>query len=255
MSSPMPPDMQGQPPVAKKTSFWVWVLGGCGVLIVVAILGFAVAGYVGMKMIKSAGFDSELMQKNPGLAMAKMVTAMNKDYETVKTNDREGTITVREKSTGKVITMKFDPEAKKMVIIGDDGKQSTVSVNGNGADGGVSLQAADGTSLKIGADADKNAPSWVPQYPGSAPKGAFSSSSAEGSQNTFTFKSSDSVAKILAFYTDQMKSAGFTISLTSTTETGGLIQAQDETKKRTLMVTVSNGTDGNDTSVTSIEKK
>ena len=247
----MPPDMQGQPPVAKKTSVWVWVLGGCGVLVVVVVLAFAVAGYVGMKMIKSAGFDSELMQKNPGLAMAKMVTAMNKDYETVKTNDKEGTITVREKSTGKVITLKFDPEAKKMVVIGDDGKQSTVSVN----DSGLSAQGADGSTLKLGADAGNNAPSWVPQYPGSTPKGAFSSSSAEGSQNTFTFKSSDPVAKILAFYTDQMKSAGFTISLTSTTETGGLIQAQDETKKRTLMVTVSNGTDGNDTSVTSIEKK
>ena len=255
MSSPMPPNMQGPAPVAKKTSVWVWVLGGCGVLVVFMVLAFVVAGYVGMKMIKSAGFDSDLMKKNPALAMAKMVTAMNPNYTVVKNNDAAGTITVRDKTTGKDVTLKFDPEAKKMVVIGEDGKQSTVSVSGNGADSGVSLQASDGTSVKFGADADKNAPSWVPQYPGSTPKGAMSSSTGEGSQNTFTFKSSDPVAKILAFYTDQMKSAGFTISLTSTTETGGLIQAQDEAKKRTLMVTVSAGTDGNDTSVTSIEQK
>src|ERR1700683_4409312 len=130
MSSPTPPNPQ--PPVAKKTSIWVWILGGIAIFFFAITLTCGVIGYMGMRMIKNAGFDSELMKTNPGLAMAKMVTAMNPDYETVKTNDRAGTIVVRQKATGKTITMKFDPGAKKMVIVDDDGKQSTLTLDNSG---------------------------------------------------------------------------------------------------------------------------
>src|SRR5579864_2796201 len=125
MSSPTPPNIppQGQVPAAKKTSIWVWIFGGLAVFLFAIMLTCGVVAYMGMRMIKSAGFDSELMRTNPGLAMAKMVTAMNKDYETVSTDDRKGIIVVREKSTGKVMTMKFDPATKQMVVTTDDGKQ------------------------------------------------------------------------------------------------------------------------------------
>lgn len=245
----MPP--QGQAPAAKKTSIWVWILGGIAVLFFVIMLTCSVGGYLLYRGVKSAGFDSELMNKNPGLAMAKMVTAMNKDYETVKTNDREGTITVREKSTGKLITMKFDPETKKMVIMTDDGKQSSLTIGENG----VSAQGADGSTVKFGQAVGNNAPSWVPVYPGSSPQGTMSSSSAEGSQNTFTFKSKDDAAKIIAYYSDQLKSAGFSINMTTNTGQGGMVQASDEGKKRTIIVTVGTSADGTETGVTSIEKK
>lgn len=252
MSSPMPP--QGQAPAAKKTSIWVWIIGGVVVFLFGITLMCGVVGYLGMRAIKSAGFDSDLMQKNPGLAMAKMVTAMNKDYETVKTNDREGTITVREKSTGKIISLKFDPEAKKMVIVGDDGKQSTISMSGSGDNGSLTMQSADGT-VKIGSAADNTAPSWVPQYPGATMKGNLAATTAEGTQNSYSFKSSDSASKILGYYTDQLKSAGFKINLTTTTDTGGLVQAQDEANKRTIMVSVGVSGSGTEANVTAIEKK
>jgi hypothetical protein len=252
MSSPMPP--QGQPAAPKKTSIWVWIFGGIAIFLFAITLTCGVIGYMGMKMIKSAGFDSELMQKNPGLAMAKMVTAMNPDYETVKSNDREGTITVREKSTGKIISFRFDPETKKMVIIGDDGKQSTVSMTGNGATGGVDITTSDGT-VKFGSSAGNSAPSWVPLYPGSTPNGTFSSSTGDGSTNTFTFKSKDASSKVLSYYSDQLKAAGFTINMTTTTDAGGLVQATDDSKKRTVMVTVQNNADGTEASVTAVEKK
>src|SRR5208282_4208895 len=74
---------QGQAPVAKKTSVWVWILGGIAICFFAITLTCGVVAYMGMRMIKSAGFDSELMKRNPGLAMAKMATALNPDYETV----------------------------------------------------------------------------------------------------------------------------------------------------------------------------
>ena len=205
---------------------------------------------MGMRMIKSAGFDSELMQKNPGLAMAKMVTAMNKDYETVKTNDREGTITVREKSTGKVMTMKFDPDTKKMVIVTDDGK-SSVSIGENG----VTATGADGSTVKYGQAVGNTAPSWVPIYPGSSPQGTMSSTSPDGTQNTFTFKSKDPAAKIIEYYSDQLKTAGFAINMTTNTAEGGMVQATNEGKKQTISVIVGSSSDGTETAITAIEKK
>jgi hypothetical protein len=245
----MPP--QGQPPVQKKTSIWVWILGGVVIFFFAIMLTCGVVGYMGMRMIKSAGFDSELMKNNPGLAMAKMVTAMNKDYETVSTDDRKGTIVVREKSTGKVMTMKFDPNTKKMEIVTDDGKQSSVTIDGNG----VSAQSSDGSTVKYGNAAGNNVPSWVPIYPGSSPQGTISATSAEGSQNTFTFKSPDAATKIIAFYSDQLKSAGFTINMTTTTEKGGLVQATDEGSKHTINVMVGSSSEGTETAITAVEKK
>src|ERR1700722_3954107 len=159
MSSPTPPNMppQGQPPAPKKTSVWVWILGGIVLFFFAITITCGIVGYMGMRMIKQAGFDSELMKNNPGLAMAKMVTAMNKDYETDSSNDRTGTIVVREKSTGKVMTMKFDPVSKKMVITTDDGKQSSLTIDGSGASGGgVSVQSADGSTVKYGNAAGNN---------------------------------------------------------------------------------------------------
>jgi hypothetical protein len=253
MSSPTPPNMepQGTAPAAKKTSIWVWILGGIAIFLFAITLTCGIVGYLGMRMIKSAGFDSELMKKNPGLAMAKMVTAMNPDYEMVKTNDREGTIVVREKSTGKVVTLKFDPLTQKMVVTTDDGKQASVTIDSNG----VSAQSPDGSSVKFGAAAGNNAPSWVPVYPGASPQGTMSSSSAEGTQNTFTFKSKDPASKIITYYSDQLRAAGFSINMTTTTDQGGLVQASDDSKKRTIVVTVGTSADGTETGVTSIEKK
>jgi hypothetical protein len=247
MSSPTPPNPQ--PPVAKKTSIWVWILGGIAIFFFAITLTCGVIGYMGMRMIKKAGFDSELMKTNPGLAMAKMVTAMNPDYETVKTNDRAGTIVVREKSTGKTITMKFDPDAKKMVIVNDDGRQSSVTLDNSG----FSAQSPDGT-VKFGGSAN-SAPAWVPIYPGSSPQNTLSATSAEGSQNTFTFKSTDSATKIISYYSDQLKSAGFSINLTSNTDQGGMMLATDEGKKHTITISVGTSADGTETAVTAIEKK
>jgi hypothetical protein len=246
----MPP--QGQAPVQKKTSIWVWILGGIAIFFCAIMLTCGIGAYMLYRGVKNAGFDSELMKTNPGLAMAKMVTAMNKNLEVVSSNDRTGTIVVREKSTGKVMTYKFDPETKRMLITTNDGKQSSVTIDNNG----ISAQSSDGSSVKYGAATGNDVPSWVPVYPGSSPQGTMSSTSPDGSQNTFTFKSKDPSAKIITYYSDQLKGAGFTINMT-TTDQGGMVQASDEAKKHTISVIVGTSADSGETStaITAIEKK
>src|SRR5215510_11370885 len=74
-------------PVKRKTSPIVWVL--------VAILGIFVLGFVGVvgtgwfvySKVKQAGIDPELFRTNPGLAIGKVITAVNPDAEVVRTDD------------------------------------------------------------------------------------------------------------------------------------------------------------------------
>ena len=141
------------------------------------------------------------------------------------------------------------PEDLGASVTTEDGKQASVSIDNSG----FTAQSPDGI-VKFGGSA-VSAPSWVPAYPGSSPQNTMSSATAEGSQNTFTFKSKDPAATIITFYSDQLKAAGFTIDMTTTTEQGGLVQASDQGKKRIVNVIVGTSADGTETAITAIEKK
>jgi hypothetical protein len=222
----------GAPITAKKTSPLVWILAGVGGFIVLCMIGCGVIGYIAMHKLKDAGFDSELMQKNPGLAMTKMVTAFNPNVEVVSTNDRAGTVTVRDKTTGKTITYKFDPDKKSLVITGDDGAQ-----------------------VNIGGGAGNKMPSWAPVYPGSSPEGNYSVQSADGDSGVFTFKTPDPASKVTSFYQDQLRAAGFNVTLVSSGDQGGMLSAEDADKKRTIVVTAGASSGVTTGSVTVNEKK
>ena len=56
--TPVQPPSQavnGQPP--KKTSPWIWVIGGCVVLLIVGALAFAGCSYFGYRTVKKYGND------------------------------------------------------------------------------------------------------------------------------------------------------------------------------------------------------
>ncbi len=235
MSTPptMPdPNSGGQPVVVKKTSPLVWILAGIGIFMVLAMATCAIGGYYFMHKVKEAGFDPELMQKNPGAAMAKMVTALNPNYEVVTTNDRAGTVTVREKSTGKTITYKFDKDKQSLVIMADDGSE-----------------------VKIGADSGAKLPSWVPAYPGATVEGSFSAQGPDGSSGSFSFKTSDDAEKVTAFYQEQLKAAGYTINVVSSGNQGGMVSGEDTNNKRTVIVTVGTSSGTTNGSIIVTEKK
>jgi len=257
---PYPPQQppqypQQQLPPGKKSNVLLWVLGSIAVLLFGITLTCGAIGYFVMHKVKQAGFDSDLMKSNPGLAMTKMVAAMNPNAEIVSSNDRTGTVTIRDKSTGKTVTMKFDPDKKTMVVIGDDGKEVSMKVTGDGtSSGALEVQSSEGT-MKFGASAGNQAPAWVPVYPGSSPQGTFASQTPEGDQHSFTFKTTDAPAKVIAYYQEQMKSAGFTVNLVTTGDQGGMVQAQDAAQKRSIVLTVGSSGEGTQGNVISIEKK
>jgi hypothetical protein len=251
----MPPGLPQQNPgaPAKKTNPLVWILGGIAVLMCGAMLTCGLVGFLAVRAVKNAGFDPDLMKRNPGLAMAKMAAAVNPNLETVRTNERTGTITMRDKTNGKIVTFRFDPDKKSMVVVGDDGQEMTFSATGEGKNGAVTVQSAEGT-MRFGAAAGNTAPAWVPVYPGSSPQGTMSAQSKEGNTNNFTFKTSDAPGKVLGYYQDQLKSGGFNINLVSSGDQGGMVHAEDSAKKRTIIVTVGTSSEGTQGSVMSVEK-
>jgi hypothetical protein len=103
-----------QPPFApavaaqRKTSPIVWVLVIILGLFVLGGLTIAGLGFFVVHKVRQAGLDPDLMARNPGLAISKLVASTNPDIQVLNTDDGAGTITVRDRRTGKVTTLTFD---------------------------------------------------------------------------------------------------------------------------------------------------
>ena len=137
-AAPQAGSVQAAPAVARKTSPIVWIL--------VAVLGLFLLGGIavvggGLFLVhkaKQAGIDPELMRNNPGLATAKLLAATNPDLEVVSTDDQRGLITVRQKSTGKIMTVNFDEIKRGKITFREDGKDAvTLEAHGDGQGAGA----------------------------------------------------------------------------------------------------------------------
>ena len=205
---------------ARKTSPLVWIL-----VVVVGLFvlgGIAVVGtglFIAHK-VHQAGFDPELMQRNPGLAVAKMVTAFNPDAEVLHRDDGAGTITVRDRKTGKVVTLNFD-----------DVKSGRFHFSAQDENGKTA-------SMEFGGSASK-LPSWIPTYPGSNPQVAFTASGTDGEGGTFSFTTSDAPQSVMQFYQDKFKQIGMQVTNVMSSEEGGMVNGTDDASHRTLNVVIS----------------
>ena len=220
------PQQQYAPPPRKGMSTLAIVLLVIGSLFLVGIIAVAGVSYFVVHKIKQAG-------SNPGLAIAKMVTMNNPDLQVLSTNDSAGTMRVRDRRTGKVTSLKFDDvkNGGHFSITADDDKGGKASV-------------------QFGGDAGK-LPAWVPTYPGSNPKSTYSvtGTSSDGSGGNFTFTTSDSPSKVMEFYQDKIKDAGMKVNSTTTTPSGSMISAVDESTQHTLVALVGNASGGGETTV------
>lgn len=223
--------------------------GGIAVLFFGGMITCGIVGYMAMHAIKNAGFDPDLMRRNPGIAMVKMATALNRDLELVSSNERTGTVTMRDKRTGKTVTYKFDQDTKTLQIVGDNGETVTMS---GGDKGAMTVQSAEGT-VKYGAQSG-SAPSWVPVYPGTTPQVTMSAQTKDGNTTNFSFKTSEAAAKVIEYYQDKLKSAGFHVTMVASGDQGGMVSGEDDEKKRTVVVTVGSSAGETTGNVMSVEK-
>ncbi len=230
---PAPANAAAPPPPRRKTSPIVWILVAVlGLFVIGAAIIFA-GGVLLVHKAQQAGIDSDLLRTNPGLAVSKLIAAANPNIEVVSTDDGAGTITVREKSTGKVITLTFDEARKgnfRFEAQDENGKRATMEFNGQNA--------------KI--------PSDFPVYPGAKVEGNFSVSGdgggPEGSAAQYSFSTSDPPRKVMAFYHEKLEDAGMKLALATNTADGGMLVAEDDARGRTVNVIVEAGS-GGDTAI------
>src|SRR6266540_2136466 len=110
------PAMTGAP-VKRKTSPIVWIL--------VVILGLFVLCVMG---VVAAGF---FVARNPGMVMGKLITAGNPNVEVLSTDVGAKTMRIRDKQTGKEVTISFDDVKNgriKFSATGDDGQTASMEL-------------------------------------------------------------------------------------------------------------------------------
>ncbi|SRR6266481_2210924 len=257
-STPSAPNPQTSdatsPETPKRSKAFLRILGilGGSVLLVILVVGIAMAYFAWKVKQQRADFS-----KNPDIALVKMSTAFNKNLEIVSSDDSTSTIVVRNKKDGKSITMKFAPAKKATGIQDESGKDSAISISGSESSPVVEFKNSQGIR-QFGASAG-SAPIWLPSYPGSPSGNMASVREREKSSSAFIFTTQDSPEKVIGFYSDALKSAGFTPSVTTTTtdgRTNGTVGGTNMEKGRSVSVVItSNSSGANNVSVMYSEKR
>ena len=231
----VPPPAQPAAPAPQKkgTSPLVWILGGCGGLLVLAAVLFAVAGYWGVHKLK--GY-AESAKKNPAVFAAKLVVAANPDLEIVSSDDESGTVTIRNKKTGEEITMNAaDIKNGRLNFKNEKGEEVTFEGSGEKGKEGLRIKSDKGTMAFGDAEAVKM-PAWVPAYPGAKVMASTRRATAGGFTGTYSFQTPDAAADVLARFGSELSDAGFVVTEKSAGTVASL-DAKAEDGKRTVVVT------------------
>jgi len=219
---------------------------GCGVVAVVGIIIIAIAVISGglflSKKAKEAGFDADLLRKNPALATAKMVVAANPELELVSVDEKSGTLTVRNKETGETLTADFNDIRKgRITFKTDKGEELTFSTEEAGVKAEVKDEKGEVESIEFGTSAEESKiPDWIPLYEGELSI-SFTSSAGEGRTGTFSIETDASPEDVRDFYVSQLEKLGFSLETSSSeTDTTHMINifSSDEENQRELMVNV-----------------
>jgi hypothetical protein len=239
-AAPMAAPPPGAPVAPKKTSPLVWVLVGCGALLVLAAMIMLVSS---LFLARACGRLAKQAEKNPAVFAAKMMAAANPDVEVVSSDDDRGTVTLRNKKTGEEITVDAEDIKKGRLRFKNEKSGEEVTFEGKAEEGGEKgsfrVKSKEG-EMTFGTGGEQ-APSWVPSYAGAEPQGMYSSKTGEGFAGAYSFETGDSPSEVMSFYEEELKGAGFevtTSSFKSGKKTGGWVHGQDQGAGRSVQVAV-----------------
>jgi hypothetical protein len=207
-------------------------------------------GFYWMHKAREAGWNPDLMRKNRDLATAELAVVRGGDVRVLSTNDAAGTMLVRDRKTGKTTLLKFDRATKRMAPVTEEANSGRVTTDTNSARA-VGNQGDAGTFSSAGS----GIPSWVPLYPGASPRTSASSNSNEKQGGSYSFSANDPPEKVVSYYSEQLSSAGMKLSTTSGREGTTVSAIHQDNGSRTVVVTISNGSDGTHVRVTYEESR
>jgi hypothetical protein len=233
----------------KGLSPLAWVGIGCGILTILVVIVVVVGVvFVGSKVKEVAG-DLDF-EGQPELSAARMVVRLNPDWEEVAVDEDNGTITVRETSSGKEVTVSF--EDIKDGKISFESEEGSLTIDGSSEEGTIKITGEDGAVTFGSTQGAENAPDWVPVYPGTEPSGGFFTKRDDGLSGAFEIKTSDSIDEVVEFFRSQLDDAGFNVRVNTFSGDGGtesaMVIGADEGGKRGVQVAIDG--EGGETSVT-----
>jgi hypothetical protein len=232
--------LPGGAPARKKTSPLVWILVGLVAFFMLAGILVLAGGLFIFHKAKQAGLDPDMIQKNPALAAVNLALSANPEIEKISIDEDRGTITVREKKTGKVMTLDFKDAQEGRFSFTAEGKE-TVSIEAKaaGSEGSVEIRSGEG-SARFGSEAAANVPAWLPAYPGVRPEGAFSARASGGESGTYHFRTADAAERVVSFYEAGLKKAGLEVDINTLRQGGTMTTSvlSGESAGRTVQVTI-----------------
>jgi len=208
-----------QAPERKGLHPLAWVGIGCGVILVIIITAVLVGGFFLARTVKDVAQDFE---DNPGLAAARFIVKASPELEEVDVDEDAGTMTVRNKKTGELITVNFDDVAEGRFSWTTDGEEEfTIDVS-EAEDGTVRIESSDGEgfALTTGAAVSEEIPEWVPVYPGTDPENRGTMKTTDSLNGNFTLKTGDTVAEVLDFFRNELKESGFQVNVSTYSSVG-----------------------------------
>ncbi len=212
------------PPIKKGMPIWGWLLIGVVVFAFLAVVGISVITYLFVK-------KAEQVVKNPLSAIVQMAALANPDLDVLDVNEKTGKVTVRDKKTGKTVTI--DGDAIK--------------------DGKISIDTDDGHAV-IGAGADVKTPDWIFLPGGAKIISGMTADSSSGAGGVIVFNTQESLASAKSFFEDKYKSAGYEESVSSMSAPGGdqalHLVFQHSGRKRTVTIGVAKTDEGASGSIT-----
>lgn len=251
-STPPPAPAAPQPQPAQKKGLGAvgWIAIGCLALV---LLGFGSCVVIGMFAKKKMSDVAEKFEKNPAMASAEMVVRMNPELEMVSKDEDAGTMTIREKKTGKTMTLNVaDIKQGKIRFTTDEGQDVSMQMN----EGGLQVKHKDASgeesSTTLGGAESSKLPDWLSAYPGSSTAGGMRSSGPEGASGTVTFSTDASVDEVASYYKDALESEGFEVTrrdMSIGNTVSASLSAKSEDTGRTAQLTASHSGDENKTAI------
>ena len=225
----------------KGLSPWAWVAIGCGGLILLFAIGVSMSG---MFLAKKAADFVEEVKENPEAA-AEMLIKMNPDLELVESDREAGTITIREKDTGEVVTVNYEDIEKGKLSFETDEGEMTVSASADPDEGLITVTTDGEETMRIGSSDMDDLPEWVPVYPDAEVTGTYAATTPGSSGGSFQLTTADGVEEVLTFYVEELESAGWSVQKTEFSGPdgkGGQVMGSHE--GNTVMVILSSGDEG-----------
>jgi len=238
MSNPtQAPARQGLHPLA-------WVGIGCGVIMVIVVVGLVIGGYFVARSVKSVAEDFE---DNPGLAAARLVVKASPELEEVEVDEDAGTMTIRNTRTGELVTVNFEDIKQGRFSWTAGGEEVTVDVS-DAESGTVKIESSDGKGFQLstGDAVTEDVPEWVPIYPGTEPKNRGSMKTDTTVSGNYTASTDDGVDEVLDWFRNELSAAGYEVNINTYSGDkgkGGMVNGTLKGEGKTVVV-IANKEDG-----------